>query len=141
MKKKALALFLIVLMTLTFITLKKRYSTTSVDKSEFINFTWNMNPLNITDLNKPVMFTFDLKDKDNKPIVDAKISIEANMNHAGMTPIYTQATHDKNGLYKTTLKLNMDGDWILFLTIAKTDTVIIKKEIMFATHQKQNVTD
>lgn len=95
-----------------------------------------MTPSYVTDLNHPILFTFHLKDKKNMPISDAKVFIEANMNHAGMIPLKAEAFHDQNGFYKTNLKLTMLGDWMLFLTIKKSNGEVIKKELPFSTTAK-----
>ncbi|MGZ3789851.1 MAG: FixH family protein [Bacteriovorax sp.] len=133
MKKKVLVILLTAFVCFAFIKLKERYSIKATNHSQFLILNWRMTPSYVTDLGRPVTFTFHLKDRQNRPIEDASISIEANMNHPGMTPIEASATHDQNGFYKTSFKLTMEGDWILFLTIKRPNGVIIKKELLFNT--------
>lgn len=133
MKKKIFTILLIAFIGFSFIILKNRYSLKASSDSQFIIINWRMTPSYLTDLNRPVNFTFHLKDKHNKPITDAKVTVVANMRAPVTTPIEALALHDQNGFYKTNIKLTKLGDWILFLTIEKSDGEIIKKELSFST--------
>lgn len=136
MNKKVYVFFLAAFIVFAFMALKYKYSPKTTNTSEAVALDWSMTPSSITDLSVPVTFTFHLKDQNQNPVTDAKISVEANMNHAGMIPVKAEAIYEKSGTYKSTLKLTMDGDWILFLTIAKSDGEIIKKELFFTTKPK-----
>lgn len=103
------------------------------EDSQFIILNWHHKPDTIS-LDQETEFTVRLKDKRNRPIENAKLLVEANMNHAGMIPIYTVATPGPQGTYKFKIKLSMHGEWILFLTITKDDGAVIKKEIFFKTN-------
>ena len=133
MKKKIFTILLIFFVGFSFIVLKSRYSIKTTSESEFIIINWRMTPSYINDLNRPVNFTFHLKDKHNKPITDAVVSVMASMDHAEAAPLRSEAVHDQNGFYKTALKLTKHGDWTLYLTIKKKNGEVIKKELAFTT--------
>ncbi|MDD4975925.1 MAG: FixH family protein [Bacteriovorax sp.] len=131
MPKKIAVLFLFALIATGLYFIKKELKTSS-SSSQFVILNWHHHPEKII-LGDDVEFTFRLKDKKNRPIENAKMQVEATMNHAGMIPITTEATPLPNGVYKFKIKLSMAGDWILFLTIKKADGNIIKKEVFFKT--------
>ena len=42
---------------------------------------------------------------------DAQLAIEANMSHAGMTPVMANGAAGKDGVYRVPLTWTMAGDW------------------------------
>jgi hypothetical protein len=54
-----------------------------------------------------------LTDADGQPITQAKVSLEGNMSHAGMAPVFGQATETGQGTYRGSLEFSMAGDWIV----------------------------
>jgi hypothetical protein len=52
-----------------------------------------------------------IKDKTGQPVDGARVAIEANMNHAGMTPEYANASTSEGGMYRLPLKWTMGGAW------------------------------
>jgi len=48
-----------------------------------------------------------------EPITDARITLEVNMTHAGMTPIIADAREFEPGRYRTIVQLSMAGDWVV----------------------------
>jgi hypothetical protein len=64
-----------------------------------------------------VTITFKLADAGGKPIKGAKISVEADMSHAGMSPVFADAVEEPLGRYQAIVKFPMAGDWILLLHI------------------------
>jgi hypothetical protein len=58
-----------------------------------------------------------LIDEREKPIIGARIAIEADMSHAGMSPTFAEATEEGAGRYTAHLVFKMAGDWILLLHI------------------------
>ena len=133
MKKTAvLLLFVVTFFGLFF--LKKNFNIKSKNKTATdIIMNWEHLPKKIT-VDIPVNFSFILKDLNGHPITNATLEIEANMNHSGMIPVFTHAKHEREGLYKTSVKLTMPGDWILFISISLQNGEVIKKEITFRTN-------
>jgi hypothetical protein len=61
--------------------------------------------------------TFKLADATGKPIMGARIAIEANMSHAGMSPLFAEANEEAAGRYKAHLQFQMAGDWVILLHV------------------------
>ena len=131
--KKIAAFLLLIGIGLSFYFLKQNFNSDQDKKAtEAIQFSWSYSPKNIT-LSTPVNLQFVLKDSQNKNIDNAKIEIEATMNHSGMVPIFTEAIFIKDATYSTRLTLTMLGEWVLFLTITLPNGEIIKKDVTFTT--------
>jgi hypothetical protein len=67
---------------------------------------------------------------DGGPITNASVSLEGNMNHAGMVPVVTPAVTDDvdgdlDGVYWVPFAFTMHGDWIItvFITLADGSTL------------------
>lgn len=48
-----------------------------------------------------------------EPVSGAKIVLEGNMAHAGMTPVFGKAQERTRGMYEAQLQFTMAGDWIV----------------------------
>jgi hypothetical protein len=48
-----------------------------------------------------------------KPITGARIHLEGNMSHAGMAPVFADATEVEAGRYRANMEFSMAGDWLL----------------------------
>lgn len=131
-KFAVLIIFGIIVIGLYFI---KKELKSSPEASQFIILNWHHSPEKII-LNDITEFTFHLKDKKIQPIENAQMQVLARMDHTDMIPIQSEATAYPNGFYKFHLRLNRHGNWILFLTIKKTDGTVVKKEIFFKTESK-----
>jgi len=131
MSKKSAVLLLFTLIAAGVFFIKKEFLTPTQD-SNVIVLNWQHSPEKIS-IKDETEFTFRLKDKTNSPIENAQVKVEATMNHAGMVPIFADASAQPGGIYKSRIRLTMNGDWILFLTIKKADGDIIKKELFLKT--------
>jgi hypothetical protein len=60
-----------------------------------------------------VAITLKITDVSGKPVAGARIEIEGNMSHAGMTPVFAQASETGDGRYHATMNLSMAGDWVV----------------------------
>ena len=56
---------------------------------------------------------FTLKDIPGKPVTGARVSLEGNMSHAGMAPVFAEATEVDPGRYRGVVEFSMAGDWII----------------------------
>jgi hypothetical protein len=63
----------------------------------------------------PVEVCLTLTDAGNHPVTGAEISIEADMSHAGMGPVFAQANEEQPGHYESHLSFTMAGDWAILL--------------------------
>jgi len=75
------------------------------------------------------MLTLTLTDADGRPISDAKLDIEGNMSHAGMTPVFSQATEFEPGNYRAPLELTMGGDWFVLVKTTLPDGRTFERQL------------
>jgi len=59
--------------------------------------------------------TLRLSDPAGKAVIGAEITLEGNMSHAGMAPVFAKANETEPGKYQAPLELSMAGDWIVLL--------------------------
>lgn len=59
--------------------------------------------------------TVRLADRTAKPVSGAHISIEGDMSHPGMAPVFAQARETDPGSYVAHLQLTMAGDWVILV--------------------------
>jgi YtkA-like len=65
----------------------------------------------------PVVVTLRLADSAAKAITGAHITVEADMSHAGMSPVFGEAKEIEPGRYQANLTLEMAGDWVILLHV------------------------
>ena len=58
-----------------------------------------------------------LTDNDGNPVNDATLSIEGNMNHAGMVPVLRDADDGAEGVYEVPFEWTMGGDWFVVVNV------------------------
>ena len=75
--------------------------------------------------------TIDLKltDKNGAPVGSARVDLEGNMSHAGMSPVNSEAKEIETGKYRGTLQLTMAGDWIVLVHITLPDGQKLQRQI------------
>ncbi|HTS37318.1 MAG TPA: FixH family protein [Candidatus Solibacter sp.] len=59
--------------------------------------------------------TFTLTNSTSKPLAGAHLTAEADMTHAGMSPVFGAVEERQPGRYESTLHLSMAGDWVILL--------------------------
>ncbi|MBV7329302.1 FixH family protein [Chloroflexi bacterium TSY] len=68
--------------------------------------------------------TVAVMDMDGNPVTDALVSLEGNMNHAGMIPVFTDPVTDDaetDGVYQVPFGFTMLGDWIITVSAEMAD--------------------
>jgi hypothetical protein len=65
--------------------------------------------------------TLKLADRTSKPIAGARIVVEADMSHAGMSPRFADAKEAEAGRYQAQVEFQMAGDWVILLHITLPD--------------------
>lgn len=63
----------------------------------------------------PAMVTIKLADAAARPVSGASVTLEADMSHAGMVPVFEEASETGPGQYQAHLKFAMAGDWVILL--------------------------
>ena len=77
----------------------------------------------------------ELMDMDGAPITDAMVSLEGNMNHAGMVPVVADGVADDadgaaDGVYQVPFEFSMGGDWIITVSAMMTDGSMEMQDVM-----------
>jgi hypothetical protein len=65
-----------------------------------------------------VTITLRLTDGSGKPITGAHATLEGNMSHAGMVPVFAETTEIEPGRYRANLELSMAGDWVMLVHVS-----------------------
>ena len=76
-----------------------------------------------------VLARVTLRDDAQKPVVGAKLHLEGQMSHPGMTPVISDLTERGGGTYDARIRITMAGDWVLVLTGQTHGGVRITKQI------------
>jgi copper(I)-binding protein len=87
-----------------------------------------------------------LADANGMPITDATVTLEGNMNHAGMVPVMADAVTDEadgtaDGIYQVPFQFSMLGDWIVTVTVEKADGSTITRDITATVGANEVTTD
>ncbi len=68
-----------------------------------------------------------LHDPDGAPVEGARVLVEGNMSHAGMTPVVDSAQAEAPGQYSVSaFSFSMAGDWVLDLTALLPDGTAVR---------------
>ena len=63
----------------------------------------------------PASITLSLKDTAAKPVAGAHITLEGDMSHPGMAPVFGVANEISPGRYQGRLEFGMGGDWVVLV--------------------------
>ena len=61
----------------------------------------------------PVALSVELRDASGKPVAGARVSLEADMSHAGMAPVFGENQEVAPGQYAGSLDFAMPGDSVV----------------------------
>jgi YtkA-like len=70
-----------------------------------------------------------LTDKNGAPVSGARVDLEGNMSHAGMSPASVDAKEIETGKYRGKLELMMAGDWIVLVHVTLPDGEKLERQI------------
>jgi YtkA-like len=76
----------------------------------------------------PSILRIKLLDIRNEPVSDAHVSVEADMSHPGMAPVFGKVVMAGHGTYNTTINFTMPGDWTLLVTAVRADGARVEKQ-------------
>lgn len=65
----------------------------------------------------PATVLLKLADQAARPISGAHITLEADMSHAGMAPVFAETRETGPGQYQAQVKFAMAGDWVILLHV------------------------
>ena len=61
------------------------------------------------------IITVNLSDEAGNPLKGTRITLEGDMTHAGMTPVFAEAAETGPGRYRGRLEFTMAGDWVVLM--------------------------
>ena len=61
--------------------------------------------------------TLRVADAAARPVMGARIGMEADMSHPGMSPVFGEAKEIEPGQYRGQLEFGMAGDWVILLHV------------------------
>jgi hypothetical protein len=77
----------------------------------------------------PAAIAVTLHDVGGDPISGARVTLEANMNHAGMVPVLADAVEVASGRYQANIEFTMGGDWFILVHAALPDGRSMERKI------------
>lgn len=77
----------------------------------------------------PSTLTLELLDASGAPVSGARLEVEANMNHAGMVPVFGSGEESVPGTYVAPLEFTMGGDWFVLVDATLADGQTIRETI------------
>jgi len=69
----------------------------------------------------PVTVTLTMTGPAARRVAGAHVTVEADMSHAGMSPVFGEAKEIEPGRYQSQLSLGMAGDWVILVHGTLTD--------------------
>jgi len=75
-----------------------------------------------------------LHDPDGRPVSDARLQVEGNMNHAGMKPSFGVITAAADGQYTVAIRWTMGGDWYVDIKATLADGRVIARRLPITVH-------
>lgn len=72
--------------------------------------------------------TLRVADASGRPLGGARVRLEANMSHAGMRPVFAEASEQEPGRYRTELEFTMAGDWVVLVRLVLPDGREIERQ-------------
>ena len=75
----------------------------------------------------PVTITLKVT-KASGPVTGARITLEGNMSHAGMVPVFAEATEIAPGHYRAIMELSMAGDWVVQVHLSLPDNIKLDRQ-------------
>jgi hypothetical protein len=63
----------------------------------------------------PAAIVVNLSDEAGNPVKGTRISLEGDMSHAGMAPVFAEAAEIEPGHYQGRLEFTMAGDWVVLM--------------------------
>lgn len=99
--------------------------------SDRIDASWTLDP-SPPSSGAPLVARITLRDRSRMPVIGAKLRLEGQMSHPGMTPVVVDLSERGDGVYEARLQLTMAGDWILVVSGQLRDGTPIVKQIDLA---------
>ena len=69
----------------------------------------------------PTTITLRMTDASGKAVTGARVTLEGNMSHPGMAPVFAEARETEAGRYESVIELSMAGDWYVLAHVSLPD--------------------
>jgi len=66
-----------------------------------------------------VTLTLRITDLSGTAVSGAQVTLEGEMSHAGMVPVFADANEIEPGRYQSIMKLSMPGDWRVIVHVTR----------------------
>ena len=63
--------------------------------------------------------TLGISDLSGTAVTGAEVTLEGDMSHAGMVPVFADANEVQPGRYQAIMKLSMAGDWMVTVHVTR----------------------
>jgi hypothetical protein len=77
----------------------------------------------------PATVTIGLTDGSGRPSKNARVTVESDMSHAGMGPVFAECKEVENGRCLARIDFTMAGDWVLLLHIRLPDGQTVERRM------------
>lgn len=77
----------------------------------------------------PATVTVTLHDAGGQPIRGAVVTLEGNMNHAGMVPLFADSAEVAPGRYRAEIEFTMGGDWFILVHAELPDGRSLERQV------------
>ena len=74
------------------------------------------------------LITLRLTSASRKPVIGARVRLEGNMSHAGMSPAFADTLEVVPGEYRADMELSMAGDWTILVHLTLPDGVKLERQ-------------
>ena len=102
-----------------------------MNSSDAVSVAWTIEPSPPV-VGTPVVARMTLRDRDQKPVIGARLRLEGLMSHPGMAPVVADAVERGEGAYEAPIQFTMAGDWILLVTGQLADGSALRRQIEIA---------
>jgi hypothetical protein len=77
----------------------------------------------------PATVTVSLADAEGRPLTQARLTVEGDMSHPGMSPLFSESKEVMDGRYLANIDFAMAGDWVLLLHIKLPEGETVERQI------------
>jgi hypothetical protein len=72
--------------------------------------------------------TLSVADEAGRPVGGARVRLEGDMSHAGMSPVFGEARESEPGQYRAALEFTMAGDWVVLVHLTLPDGSEVERQ-------------
>jgi len=77
----------------------------------------------------PATVTLSLADAEGHPLTHATVTVEGDMSHPGMRPVFAESNEVASGRYQARIYFAMAGDWVLLVHIKLAGGETLERQI------------